>query len=63
MSWLLQARDLSLLGLRRRRGAGGGGGAPPVLALSSGSIAVTTAGYPAPPSLTNTNGTITAEAA
>lgn len=39
------------------------GGTPPVLALSSGSITVTADGYPAPPRLTNNNGTITAEAA
>lgn len=51
------------IGLRpphRRRSAAE---APPVLALSSGSITVTTSGYPAPPHLTNNNGTITAEAA
>lgn len=54
---------LSLPGHAMVRNDGGASGAPPVLALSSGSITVTAAGYPAPPSLTNTDGTITAEAA
>ena len=51
------------LRLGGRRGGAPSGANAPVLQNTNGVISVVTAGYTAPPALTNINGNITAEAA